>query len=118
MDFNSINEASSVSNFPPAVKLNSLELDEVFKITKIKKVQTKKLGEKIVINISERRSIFLPEAINDYLMENDREYSELEKLIIKKVVTFQPLGASGMEFSIKDDCKSEYMRKFKSYNIK
>lgn len=107
MDFNGINAASS-GRFPRNISLNSLPLHEPLKIVNLCEILTKKVGRKIVAEITDRRVIFLPEKTTEYLFANKNDFKLLQKLAIRGGLSFKSLGASGMEFMIKKNEKCEY----------
>lgn len=116
MDFNGLNKIAGVAQVSKNTPLNSLSEDKVYQIKKTRQIETKKLGKRIVLTISGNRDVFLPEKPNNYLLsKGGSQYAEMERLANKGHLLFQPLGASGMLFSISHNNKKCKFNKSKNY---
>lgn len=99
MDFSSINKAS-LGKYPTTVRLSALPIDENLKILKLRKIATKKFGEKLIADIPGHRCFFFTDALTDYLLGDSRQLTALDNEIKKGDISFKPLSASTLEFSL------------------
>ena len=104
MDFKSLNKAS-VGRYQQTVRLNDLPVKESLNLTALKEVETKKLGPQIVAVLSDRRTFFLPPKVKTYLYSNRPELKKLSRAAARGSVSLKPLGASGIEFTVKNNKK-------------
>lgn len=113
MDFKGLNKAA-VGKGHQKVKLNDLPVNEPLNLTNLKEVETKKLGTQVVASLADRRTFFLPAKIKGYLFDNRSTQRKLTRAAIRGAVSIKPLGASGIEFILKNSEKCKQKEDFSS----
>lgn len=107
MDFAGLNKVAAVSEYPRNIKLIDLPKDKFSDVLSIRKVETRNYGSKLIAGLSDRKTVFLPSKVCEYLLENQKELKTLSKLVLQKTVSFKSLGGAGLQWSIKKEQKSK-----------
>lgn len=77
MDFTKINEVGRLeSSFLPTKKLTELEKDENFRVTAVRQVTTK-FGPRIIVDVDNIFSVFLPARMAKLLTDDGDAFSKL-----------------------------------------
>lgn len=69
MNFNLINNASSLADYPPTKKMAELEIDQKYNVTGIKSLSSK-FGTGVIATIDNKFGVFLPSRIAKFLGAN------------------------------------------------
>ena len=83
-------------SYLPRKTLKELVVGEKYKVTRIKKVDTK-YGEKVVLELASFQ-LFLPKALNVFLITNDDAYKYLELQIDTREVFMESMGGAAIKF--------------------
>ena len=78
MDLTNLNAVAKVKQLE-LKKLNSMTVNEVYTIKMIRRVKTKKYGEKVIIH-TEDAQYFLPSRVSEHLLFNYQKFHELSDL--------------------------------------
>ena len=73
MDLSKINKISRLENFLPTKKLMELDIGRDYKITAMKKADTK-FGSQIIVGLDNEFSVFLPTRISKALKNNPEQF--------------------------------------------
>ena len=73
MDLSKINKISRLENFLPTKKLMELDIGRDYKITAMKKANTK-FGSQIIVGLDNEFSVFLPTRISKALENNPEQF--------------------------------------------
>lgn len=108
MDFKAINKVSLKSKYPENIKLAALAKDKFTDVLNIRQIELRDSGTKLIADLPERKTVFLPTKISDYLLENPSELKFLTKLGARKSVSIRSLGGAGLRWLIKGEKKCKY----------
>ena len=95
MDF--INNVAKSPCYLPTKRLRDFEENKLYKLSKIKQVQTK-FGKKIVIELDKSFDIFLPSKLNNLLLEDNNAHTKINEEIEKNTLQMKYLGKCLLEF--------------------
>lgn len=90
MNFNEVNRLGQI-DFLPTKKLSSLETGKKYKITNVKQVKTK-FGERIVVEIKDSFTVFLPQRVCKFIIENQDYLKNLSEECKNKNIYLEYFG--------------------------
>ena len=91
------NISRTPSDYLPTKRLKDLVVNNEYNITKIKRVKTK-FGDKIVLELDAEFDIFMPNKVNNYLINNDENYARFIHDFQTKSLKIKYLGGCLIEF--------------------
>lgn len=102
MDFTHINNVGKTPQFLPTVHVKEIEKNKSFKVTRLARVTTK-WGPKILVDLDDVKTIYLPVRAFTYFQENPEEFTQMVNLVKERKVYIRFLGGSynPFEFSSK-----------------
>lgn len=91
MDLDPVNSAGRCEDWLPTIKMTELVLKYLYPITRMDKVGTK-YGEKIVLDLEEKSTVYLPLRMAKYFAKNPMQYDSLLQAIEEKKLFLNYLG--------------------------
>lgn len=92
--FDNLNTVAGESEYLPKIKLNDLEQDTNYIVTKIKKINTK-YGMKVVLELREEWQFFVPKRVNDMIIHDDELYEFMCEHVQKMQLHMRYISTSG-----------------------
>ena len=91
MNFEKLNEAGEGKHFLPTIKLKELKVNEIYIVTDVKRVQTK-FGARIVVELENKFSVFLPKRMVKVFYEDKDLLDHLKNCCDKNQLKLKYLG--------------------------
>lgn len=91
MSFEEFNKVCVAANLLPTKKIKELNLEVIYKVTELRKVQTK-YGAKVIITIDDTFVVFLPARASKMLEEHEELFIELVESCSQNKLSVQYLG--------------------------
>lgn len=92
MDFSRINKVGKAAEFLPTKKMHELELEKDYKISNLRRVQTK-WGSRIIIDIEDKFTCFLPTRFVKLFEEDTTLFAEIQAAALNNNLLMQYFGS-------------------------
>ncbi|KAJ8677898.1 hypothetical protein QAD02_013685 [Eretmocerus hayati] len=98
MDLANLNRLAANGGFLPTVKLNELVPGKSYRISDMRKMNTR-YGSRVITDIDETTQVFLPKRIGELICNDDSLFTNMTQSISRNELYLKYLGDSNVEFT-------------------